>query len=241
MNIEGTYTLQAPPTEVWDSLLDRELMQQIIPGIETIEPVGENIYAIIFNIKHAPLEGTYQGQVTLSEQHSPYHYRLTFEGKGDHGSISGDGSFHLHEHNEATIIAYKGTLTYSKQETLSQPKLIKGAAKLLIQQFFTALATHLASKEYRGENSEEHNGRIMGKIILRLPHVTTGPPTAQSIFSKIVQLLRLGGGDYEQEEHWERLLRNASMISGFLLLVWIGTRLPSRKVPERQQIRRDNH
>jgi carbon monoxide dehydrogenase subunit G len=234
MNIEGTYTLQVPPTEVWHSLLDRELLQDIIPGIETIEQVSENTYAVVFNIKHAPLEGTYQGQVTLSEQHSPYHCRLTFEGEGDHGTISGDGSLHLHEHNEATIIVYKGRLTYNKQETLLQPKLIKGAAKLLIQQFFTALATHLASKEYRGEHYEEHNGQIRGKIILRLPHVTTGPLTARSIFSKIVQLIGLGGGDYEQEERWERLLRNASIISGFLLLVWIGTRLPSRKEPESQ-------
>jgi carbon monoxide dehydrogenase subunit G len=241
MNIEGTYTLQAPPTEVWHSLLDRELLQYIIPGVETIEQVNEHTYAIVFNIKHAPLEGAYQGQVTLSEQHSPCHCRLTFEGKGDHGTISGDGSLHLHEHNEATIIAYKGTLTYSKQETLLQPKLIKGAAKLLTQQFFTALATHLASKEYREGNSEEHNGQIRGKIILRLPHATTEPPIVHSIFSKIIQLLGLGGGDYEQEEHWERLLRNASIISGFLLLVWVGTRLPSRKEPGRPQIRRDNH
>jgi hypothetical protein len=103
-----------------------------------------------------------------------------------------------------------------------------------MQQFFTALATRLASKEYRGENSEEHNELIRGKIMLRLPHMTTEPPTAQSIFSKIVQLLGLGGGNYEQEEHWEQLLRNASIISGFLLLVWIGTRLPSRKELGRQ-------
>src|SRR5437588_4331213 len=236
MNIEGTYTLQAPPTEVWHSLLDTQLLQQTVPGIESIEQVSENTYAIVFNIKHAPLEGIYQGNVTLSEQHYPYYYRLTFEGEGEHGTISGVGSIHLNEYNETTVIAYKGTLTYSKQATLLQPKLIKGAAKLLIQQFFTTLATQLPTKVYRqasnGENSEEdtqNNGRVRGKIILRLPHIIAEPTTAQSVFSKIVHLLGLGAGDYEQEQRWERLLRNASLFSGFLLLVWIGTRLPKRK------------
>ncbi len=237
MNIEGTYTLQAPPTEVWHSLLDTQLLQQTVPGIESIQQVSENTYAIVLNIKHAPLEGTYQGQVTLSEQQYPYHYRLTAEAEGQHGTISGAGSIHLNEHNEATVIAYKGTLTYNKQETLLSPKVIKGAAKLLIQQFFTTLATQLPTKEHRqasnGENSEEdtqNNGRVRGKIILRLPHITAEPTTPQSVFSKIVYLLGLGAGDYEQEERWERLLRNASILSGFLLLVWIGTRLPRRKV-----------
>src|SRR5437763_3955715 len=84
MNIEGTYTLQAPPTEVWHCLLNTELLQHTIPGIERIEQVSENTYTIVANIKHAPLEGTYQGHITLSEQHYPYHYRLIVEGEGQH-------------------------------------------------------------------------------------------------------------------------------------------------------------
>ncbi len=198
MNIEGTYTLQAPPTEVWHCLLNTQLLQQAIPGIERIEQVSENTYAITANIKHTPLEGTYQGHVTLSEQHYPYHYRLIVEGEGQHGTISGTGSIHLNEHKETTVIAYKGTLTYSKQETLLSPKLVKGAAKLLIQQFFTTLATQLPTKERRqvinAESSEDiqNNRRVRGKIILRLPHSTADPAAAQNVFSKIVHLLGLG-------------------------------------------------
>jgi carbon monoxide dehydrogenase subunit G len=236
MNIEGTYTLQAPSTEVWHSLLDTQLLQQTIPGIKSLEQVSENTYAIVLTIKHAPLKGTYQGQITLSEQHYPHHYRLTFEGEGEDGTISGAGSIHLNEHNTTTVITYKGTLTYSKQETLLPSKLVKGAAKLLIQQFFTTLATQLPVKEYRQtingahrEENTQHNGRIMGKILLRFSHTTTERRTVPSVFSTVVHLLGLGAGDNEQEQRWEQLLRNASILSTFLLLVWIGTRLPSRK------------
>lgn len=234
MDIQGTYTLPASPTEVWHYLLDTQLLQQTVPGLEHLEQVSDNTYAIAINIKHAPLEGTYHGHVTLSELHYPYHYRLTFEGKGEHGTISGTGGIHLNEHYETTVIAYQATLTYSKQEVLLPPKLVKGAAKLLIQQFFTTLATQLPAKGHRRvintESLEEihGNGRVKGKIILRLPHVTANPAT-ESIFSKIVRRFGLGAGDYEQEQHWERLLRNASMFLGFLLLVWIGMHLPRRK------------
>jgi len=235
MDIQGTYTLPASPTEVWHYLLDTQLLQHTVPGIEHLEQVSENTYAIALNIKHAPLEGTYQGHLTFSEQHYPYHYRLTFEGKGEHSTIGGTGTIHLNERHKTTVIAYKGTLTYSKQEMLLSPKLVKGAAKLLIQQFFTTLATQLPTQEHsqiiNAENSEDiqHNGRVKGKIILRLPHARTDSAAAQSIFSKIVHLLGLGSGDYEQEQQWERLLRNGGMLLGFFLLVWIGMRLPRRR------------
>lgn len=234
MDIQGTYTLPAPPTEVWHYLLDTELLQQTVPGIERLEQVGENTYAIAMNIKHAPLEGTYHGHVTLSEQHYPYHYRLTFEGEGEDGTISGDGSIQLNEHHQTTIIVYKGTLMYSKQGKLLSPKLAKGAAKLLIQQFFTTLATQLPTKEHRGvintESLEEihSNGRVRGKIVLRLPGTTANGAT-ESIFSKIVHRFGLGSGYYEQEQYWERILRNVGMLLGFLLLVWVGMHLPRRK------------
>lgn len=234
MDIQGTYTLPASPTEVWHYLLDTLLLQQTVLGIEHLEQISKNTYAIAINIKYAPLEGIYHGHATLSEQNYPYYYNLTFKGEGEQGTISGTGSIHLNERQETTVIAYKGSLTYSRQETLLPPKLVKGAAKLLIQQFFTALATQLPTKEHRcvinTESLEEipSNGRIRGKIILRLPH-TRGGSAAKSVFSKIVQRFGLGAGDYEQEQHWEQLLRNVGMFLGFLLLVWIGMRLPKRR------------
>lgn len=237
MNIEGTYTLQAPSTEVWHSLLDTQLLQQSIPGIEKLEQVSEHSYAIVLTLKQAPLKGTYQGQITINEQYYPYHYRLTFEGEGEYGTISGTISIHLHEYNVTTVITYKGILTYSTREMLLPPNLVKGAAKLFIQQFFTTLATQLSVQEYRQmsdgtrcEENRQRNGHIREKLLLRFAHTTAERRiAAPSVFSTVVHVLGLGAGDNEQEQRWEQLLRNATILSGFLLLVWIGTRLPSRK------------
>jgi carbon monoxide dehydrogenase subunit G len=234
MDIQGTYTLPASPTEVWHYLLDTQLLQQTVPGIEHLEQVSENTYAIAINIKLAPLEGTYQGYVTLSEQHYPCSYCLSFEGEGEYGAISGNGCVHLNEHHGATVIGYKGMLMYGGHEMPIPPKLVKGAVKLIIQQFFTTLATQLPTKEHRRvintESLEEiySNGRVRGKIVFPVPH-TTPISATKSFFSKIVHRFELGAGDYEREKHWERLLRNGGMLLGFLLLVWIGTRLPRRK------------
>ncbi len=45
MDIEGTYTLQAPPEEVWGCLKDQQVLQRTIPGVERIEALSEEKYA----------------------------------------------------------------------------------------------------------------------------------------------------------------------------------------------------
>jgi len=233
MDIQGTYTLSALPPEVWQHLLDTQILRHTIPGIEHLEQVSENIYAITITLKRAPLEGTYRGYVTLSEQDYPYHYRLSFVSEGEHGTINGNGIVHLNERYGTTIVNYKGVLTYTIQGMLVSSKLAKGAAKLLIQQFFASLATQLPAKEHgRVVNTEclgkmPGNGRVRGKIIFPFSRITA-TPAAKSLFSKIIHRSGLGRDD-EQEQHMEQLLRNGGMLLGFLLLVWIGARLPRRK------------
>src|SRR5204862_5833778 len=80
---------------------------------------------------------------TVTEQHYPYYYNIAIEGEGVPGTISGEGVVHLNERDENTVVAYKGILNLGKLGTLLPPPLVKGTAKLLLQQFFTALAEHL--------------------------------------------------------------------------------------------------
>ena len=37
MEIEGTYTLQASPEEVWQCLMDTQVLRSAIPGVEQLE------------------------------------------------------------------------------------------------------------------------------------------------------------------------------------------------------------
>ncbi len=242
MNIEGTYTLQAVAEDVWQCLMDPQVLLHTIPGIERLVQVKNDTYAVSLHVKNAPLIGTYSGTITITEQQYPYHYRLQIEGEGRQSSISGSGTVHLNGHDHYTIIAYTGTLTIGKLGTLLPPPVVKGAAKMLIQQFFTALADQLrASSPAQVSASEEIAGaavvRQPGGNIVILPPVPSIPPaaqvaaptTGQRVTHTIVRLLGLGGGDPEQQERWANRLRRIGIASVLLLLVWVGTRLPRRR------------
>jgi carbon monoxide dehydrogenase subunit G len=225
MNIEGTYTFQSKLTEIRQSLTRQEALQQAIPGLEQLEPLENNRYNVAIHIKYPPLAGTYQGQVSFMEDQQSASYRLLIESNGGPNTMTGVGSIQLHEIGENTTIIYKGTLTLSKRGTRLTPAVTKGALKLLLQQFFTSLSDQLRVDH---TNSGEDNRDTSAEVV---PFYSTpaAPEAASSFIYKIVRSLGLGKDNALQEEIWAERIRQIGLVSGFLFLVWIGTRLPRKK------------
>ena len=237
MDIEGTYTLQARREDVWHCLMDQQVLRRAIPGVRRLEVLDENRHGISLEIQQTPLIGVYHGQVTVTEREYPVRYHIAFEGEGRQSTISGQGVIQLSAPGENTVVTYKGTVNLGKLATLLPPPVVKGAAKLLIQQFFMLLAEQLrvmrpaASLQVApGEEvlvvtdePETGNGTIW--------HVQTDDTQtsrADKILRAVVRRLKLGGGDIEQENVWIQRTRRYSMVAALLFLVWVGTRIPRR-------------
>ena len=237
MNIEGTYTLQASPEEVWHCLTDQQVLRRAMPGVERLEQENKGRYAVTMHIRQAPLMGLYQGHVTITDRNYPYQYRLSIEGEGRQSKISGEGGVQLSRHDENTVVSYKGTLNPGKLVTLLPQPLVQGAAKLLIQQFFTALAEHLRtmsrvetvtgtitatwdiSERDRGEQrSPAFNGTTSERRV--------SPSVAQQ--SPFTQRVERETDNAPVRPLWIERGRRFGMIAALLALVWIGTRLPGR-------------
>jgi carbon monoxide dehydrogenase subunit G len=228
MDIEGTYTLQASPEDVWDFLADQQILQRTIPGVERIEALGEERYAVAIHIGPTPLTGLYRGHVTVTEQQHPHYYRIAIEGAGQQSSINGIGDIHLSGQGGNTVVAYKGKLSLGRPGTALSTAVVKGAAKLLIQQFFTSLADQLRANGRTSTITDEHVHGIAtleqsgGKIVIL-------PAAARPAFLEtIVRSVGLGAGDPSAETQWVKRLRRIGIVLGLLLLVWVGTRLPKK-------------
>jgi len=233
MDIEGTYTLQAPQEEVWHSLIDQETLQHTVPGLEHFETLGKNSYAFTLRIKQAPLRGVYQGQAVIDDAGYPTVYRLSFEGHGQQNRFQGLWEIHLRVQNENTIVAYTGMLNPGKVGVFLRQPLVKGAIKILIQQFFTNLAEQLRTTggalnlvltNDTPEAQERYSGRISGE--------TSSPGLPQqSRLQTLVHQIGLGEHDPLKEEAWVTRLKRFGAFSVLLLLVWLGTRLPRQLFP----------
>lgn len=233
MEIEGTYTLQAPKEEVWNCLMDQQTIQHTIPGLERLTSIGEQSYTFAINIRHAPLRGNHTGRATILEPSYPSAYRLKIEGEGQAQNFQCELSIRLSSHNENTVVSYHGILQPDRSNARISAPLIKATVKVLLQQFFTALADRLRTERqnpaYPTALERVYEKPLMGvQISEQLMAIRQNRPP--SILYRLVHLIGLGQHDPVQEEQWVKRLRQFGLIAILLLLVWVGTRLPRRAV-----------
>lgn len=139
MRIEGTQELHAPRDRVYSALTDPKILQRCIPGCESLEKIGENLYAAALKAGVGSIKGTFKGEVRLEDMRPPEHYRIVVEGKGGVGFAKGSADFDLEESDRATLIKYSGELQIGGTIAGVGQRMIQGAAKMMAARFFATL------------------------------------------------------------------------------------------------------
>jgi carbon monoxide dehydrogenase subunit G len=139
MNLEGTHTINAPRARVYASLIDPQVLQQCIPGCESLDRTAPDTYAMIIRAGVGSIKGLFNGMVRMEDLREPEHYRLVIEGKGKTGFLKGSGDLDLNKEGEATIIKYSGEMQVGGMIASVGQRLLLSAARMMASQFFTAL------------------------------------------------------------------------------------------------------
>lgn len=147
MKVEGSYTLAAPRQRVYQLLTDPTALAKALPGCEQLEPAGADTFRVRMKLGLAALSGSYQGTVTLSEQRPPEQLRLTMVSRGPWGFAEGGGTLALAEQAGQTTVNYVGELKVGGMIASIGQRLLDGAARMIIGQFFKNL-----EKEIGGSN-----------------------------------------------------------------------------------------
>ena len=139
MKLEGSHTIHAPRARVYESLIDPQVLQQCIPGCESLERSSEDTYAMVIRAGVGSIKGLFNGEVRMEDLREPEHYRLVIEGKGRTGFLKGSGDLDLIEEGDATVINYSGEMQVGGMIASVGQRMVLSAARMMASQFFTAL------------------------------------------------------------------------------------------------------
>lgn len=92
MLIEGKVALKAPIQNLWDSMLKPDILAACVPGVESLELKGDNVYEGIVKQKVGPFSLKMQGTVKMVELDPPKHLKGTIraEALGKMGIVMGE-------------------------------------------------------------------------------------------------------------------------------------------------------
>ncbi|MCC7364930.1 MAG: carbon monoxide dehydrogenase subunit G [Dehalococcoidia bacterium] len=146
MDIAGTHQFAAPRAAVWEAMLDPASLQAAMPGCETMDPTGEDAYAITIKVGIAAIKGTYSGTVRVADQVEGESYRLVVSGQGKPGKVNGDATMTLSDAAGGTLVTYRGDVHAQGAIARLGNRLIGGAAKLMIGQFFKGMEAEVTRR-----------------------------------------------------------------------------------------------
>jgi carbon monoxide dehydrogenase subunit G len=137
MELSGEHRFDVPREKVWQFLLDPEVLKASLPGCEKLEEVGEDEYVATMKIGISFIKGTFSGRVKITDKNEPESYRMSVEGSGPQGQVSGIGTLNLiDEGGTATIVRYAGDANVRGSLARVGARMIMPAAKTIVGQFF---------------------------------------------------------------------------------------------------------
>jgi uncharacterized protein len=145
VKVSGSHLLNAPRQRVWESLNDPAFLKACLPGCESMEAIGPDQYQAVLTVGIAAVKGKYTGTVTLSEKESPQRFTMQVQGKGTGGFMQGTGGLELSENPHGTKVTYQGDVQVGGPIASIGQRLLEGAAKMVVGQFFSAVNAQLAA------------------------------------------------------------------------------------------------
>lgn len=140
MKISGAAVMHAPPGRVWAALNDPAVLVATIPGCERLEPTGPDSYRFTITAGVASIQGTYTGDISLSEQQEPSSFTLTASGAGGPGTVTTSVRVRLAETgDETTELTYDADATIGGMLAGVGQRMLASVAKRMAGEFFTAV------------------------------------------------------------------------------------------------------
>jgi uncharacterized protein len=144
MELQGSVTIPATPTQVWQALNDPEVLRQCIPGCEEVQQISpEEMHARVL-LRMGPVRARFAGKVKMSDIRPLQGYTLNFEGSGGSaGFARGSSVVTLSAVDGATLLSYTAQASVAGKLGQIGGRLMDASAGQLADKFFNNFKAHL--------------------------------------------------------------------------------------------------
>lgn len=146
MTLDGTHHFSAPRDRVWAVFTDPAVLARATPGCERLDAVGPDEFEATLSVGVSAVKGVYQGKLAILDKKASEGYTLQVEGSGRPGFVKGEGRLMLTDEDGGTRATIRGEAQVGGVIAAVGQRLLGAAARMLMEQFFSALDAEIAKK-----------------------------------------------------------------------------------------------
>lgn len=141
MDINGEYLIDAPREVVWRALNDPEMLQQCIPGCDSLQQIDDNRFTASITATIGPVRAKFNTTLSLEDLDPPAAYRLVGESKGGAAGFGrGSALVELDEQGGGTRLRYTADFKVGGKLAQVGSRLVLGATRKMADEFFASFS-----------------------------------------------------------------------------------------------------
>jgi len=144
MRIEGQFVFDGvSPDSLWGFLTAANRIPECLPGCEKLVQTGVDTYEMQMKIGVGAISGVFAGGIRLHNLQPTSEYEMSVNGSGAPGFVKGEGKIQLTPHEDGTLLQYSGDVSAGGAIASLGQRMIGGAARMVIDQFFKCVSRRL--------------------------------------------------------------------------------------------------
>ena len=134
--LEKEYHIDLDQENVWKAINNPEILSEILPNCESLEPISEHQFIAHIKVKIGPISSKFKSTLELFDLKEPDGYRFRVQGSGKKGSMNGQGEIKLLSNGSGTGFTFIAEGKVTGLIARVGQRLIEAAGKKLMDQGF---------------------------------------------------------------------------------------------------------
>ena len=136
IRLENEYHIDLDQENVWKAINNPEILSEILPNCESLEPISEHQFTAHIKVKIGPISSKFKSILELFDLKEPDGYKFRVQGSGKKGSMNGQGEIKLLSNGSGTGFTFIAEGNVTGLIARVGQRLIEAAGKKLMDQGF---------------------------------------------------------------------------------------------------------
>lgn len=144
MQVKGVHTFKVTKSELWELLMDPEVLAKITPGVSKLETIDTDHYKSISDIKIGPVKGSFKGKLKVIDKIEPESFAIEMEQLSKIGNAHGTIAMKLADiESDSAELSFDGKVNLSGVIARTGQRVLSGVANTITKEVFASLEQHV--------------------------------------------------------------------------------------------------